>query len=379
MKTVIPLKANLLLVLPILLVAMVSTAYCGTEKIPAGALEKIVLSVKKEHPVPAVAAAVVNSRGIIQQFATGLKKLGETKKISPGDRFHIGSCTKSITALLAARLVKKGLIRWGSSIGDIYPQWKGQLKRGIHSITLKELLMHRAGIPPFLHQQDWNKLPTFEGSLVEQRKAFAFHVLSSIKMEPFGLFGYSNAGYNIAASLLEAVTGKTWETLVREEIFKPLGLNSAGFGHPAVKDPTQPWGHWQRWQGRTPTEPVQPGQYHLHPIDAPAGDVYMSVSDFAQYARFHLRGLLGKDQLWGSKAIKALHTPEGQYAYGWFVQEFGGHRCSIHWGSPATFFAGIVVCREKDLAAVVMANSGDPDTKTACRIIMEKIMSRFSK
>lgn len=338
-------------------------------------LDKELEHLQKKYSVPALAAAVVTSDGILEIAAHGVRKMGAPPTVTVNDAFHIGSVTKSMTALLAAKIVKEGKIGFDTKVTDLYPQLKTTINRRFKDVTLDDLLMHRAGIPPFTLRQHWEKVPKFDGTLKEQRKRFVFWLLSRSEGGRRGVFRYSNTGYDIAASLLEAVTGKPWESLIKEYVFTPLELRTAGFGNPAKDDRSKVWGHWQRWIGRTPTEPVDPDQHGLNPLDAPSGDVHMSIKDLAKYAQYHLAGLRGKAG-GNSALIRMLHTSNEDYSYGWFIRNNSGRKYSEHWGSPATFITGVVVCHGANLAIVVTANSSDNDSKKACRLLIEKALDK---
>ena len=65
-----------------------------------------------------------------------------------------------------------------------------------------------------------------------QREAIARKYLTMPPASKAGDFAYSNLGFIIAGAIAEARTGKSWEDLIREQIFAPLGIKSAGFGPP---------------------------------------------------------------------------------------------------------------------------------------------------
>src|SRR5204863_8029225 len=91
---------------------------------------------------------------------------------------------------------------------------------------------------------------------------------------------YSNAGFSIAGHMAEKVAGKSWEDLVRDKIFRPLGMTSAGFGAPG--SPTkndQPRGH------KADGSPVEPGPTADNPIAiGPAGTVHCSIEESSRFA-----------------------------------------------------------------------------------------------
>src|SRR5207248_3810584 len=97
-------------------------------------------------------------------------------------------------------------------------------------------------------------------------------------------FIYSNAGYSIAGHMAEKVTGKSWEDLMREKIFRPLGMTTAGFGAPGTRARNdQPRGH------KADGSAVEPGPGADNPVAiAPANAVHCSISDWAKFAAANL-------------------------------------------------------------------------------------------
>jgi CubicO group peptidase (beta-lactamase class C family) len=186
---------------------------------------------------------------------------------------------------------------------------------------------------------------------------------------------YSNTGYAVAAAMAEAATGESYESMLQTRLFQPLGVR-AGYGWPAKEDPCQPWGHW-RGRVRRRLIPQDPnGCYQLEAHLAPAGDVHLSVGDYARFLQLHLRGLHGRDGLLQAETVRQLHTPVGEYALGWGVWEQNGIKVSGHEGSAGSFYAAAVVVPECDVAVAVFANAGDEAAGDACREAATELLRR---
>ena len=68
-----------------------------------------------------------------------------TEAVTANDTFHIGSVTKSMTAIVAAMLVERGKISWTTTIGDSFSDLGDRLHPGYRPVTLEPLLAHRSG------------------------------------------------------------------------------------------------------------------------------------------------------------------------------------------------------------------------------------------
>jgi CubicO group peptidase (beta-lactamase class C family) len=197
---------------------------------------------------------------------------------------------------------------------------------------------------------------------------------------------YSNAGYVVAATMVERLTGSSWEALVQALVFEPFGLESAQLGWPATAEaPQQPWGHVGAPPDLEPHEPGTRFNFDLTTYLAPAGDVNCNITDLAEYAAAHLQGLRGVDGALTSASIRRLHTPpdideEGAgYASGWAITRTRSGKPE-HWhsGSGGSFYAVVSIYPDDDLAIAVLTNYGLP-AEAPLYQMMEAFYERRSK
>jgi CubicO group peptidase (beta-lactamase class C family) len=201
-----------------------------------------------------IAAAVLRGERIIAQGGAGVRKRGSAERITLDDRFHLGSCTKAMTATLVAMLVEEGKLNWTTTLGELFADTVKPLHPAWEKVTLRQVLAHRAGLP--LEPDGLNPVigllrelmrppRTLPGTLPQQRLEIARQALSRPPgIPPDTKFYYSNVGYVLAGAVLEQLTGRAWEELMCERLFQPLGISTGGFGAPATADKTdQAWGH----------------------------------------------------------------------------------------------------------------------------------------
>jgi CubicO group peptidase (beta-lactamase class C family) len=262
-----------------------------------------------------------------------------------------------MTATLIARLVENGEMGWDASM-TVRPQEPTRFDK---TITVHQLLCHTAGVPIF-GLPHWVAMGEYEGNIIEQRATFTYEQVGVIA----DAHEYSNAGYAMAASMAESVTGQSWETLIVERVFAPLGIE-CGFGWPAKDDPNQPWGHWPS-DFETLTGPIVPhspaDSFRVPPIIAPAGDVSMTMPDMLVFLRENLRGLQGRSDFLTHETFELLHRPVGvildvPYACGWMIltDAYEGLTLHLHTGSALTFFYEMVLIPERDFAVAVGTNA----------------------
>src|SRR5262245_13054975 len=245
-----------------------------------------------------VAAAVLRGERIIAQGAAGVRKRGTAERITLDDRFHLGSCTKAMTATLVAMLVEEGKLNWTTTLGELFADTVKPMHPAWEKVTMRQVLAHRAGLP--LEPDGLNPVigllrelmrppRALPGTLPQQRLEIARQALSRPpRIPPDTKYYYSNVGYVLAGAVLEQLTGRAWEELMRERLFQPLGISTGGFGAPDAADKTeQAWGH-SPIVGK-PLDPRSPAA-ELPLFYGPAGLAHMTVTDWAKFIALHLRG-----------------------------------------------------------------------------------------
>lgn len=305
--------------------------------------------------LPALVAAVIVDGELRAEGAAGVRKKGEKTAVTVDDKFHIGSCTKSMTATLAAALVEDGVIAWDTTVGEVLDDLP--MKESYREATLRQLLAHTAGFPTEVPTAIWLIARRLKGKLPAQRRAFAKMMLDQKpRYEPGEGWEYSNTGYAVAGVMLERVAGKSWEDLMQERLFEPLAMKSAGFREPASEGKVdQPWGH------HSSTKPEPPGRKADNPnAIAPAGLVHCSIEDLARYARLHAlkeTGIVLKK----ADSFEALHSVVAEkegYALGWIVVDRGWAKgkALTHGGSNGMWATVMWLAPERDFAVVVSSN-----------------------
>jgi len=334
------------------------------------------------YRIPGIIAALVSKDSTVKMGLAGVRRSDSNLKIEPDDIFCIGSCTKSMTAVVAASLIEKGLLLWETKPSEIFDEIEDKIDERYQNITLKDLLSHQAGIEPFYSDRlfDINSIyPFITGTDKEQRKIFTLLQLESGPVYDPGSYSYSNGGYVVAASMLEEISSQSWEQLIQGHLFNPLNMSSAFIGMPYQKNLSQPWRHYHR-DGNGEPVPLPISERNIPAIFNPAGTVSLNIKDFATYAMFHLKGLSGRDDLLKSETIKFLHEPQIEseedqaYALGWGIRWFGESKVSGHSGGDQSVFATIGIDHQNLTAGVVLCNMGDRQAESAVINVMLEIM-----
>lgn len=315
----------------------------------------------RKHQVPGIVAGIVDNGELTLAGSVGLRKVGASEAMTVNDKLHLGSNTKAMTATLIALLVERKKLSWDSTIGEIFPDLKPSPHADFRDVTLLQLLSHRAGLPT---NGPWWKLGN--GSQIEQREMLLKKVLTNPALHPpDSKTVYSNVGYVVAGHMAEKVTGQSWESLMEEDLFKPLQMTSAGFGIPSSKDQVdQPWGHQV-------TLGVQNSlQIDNDPALGPAGTVYCTIKDWSRFIAVHLEGARGTSQFLSPASFKVLQSPVAgsDFACGWIATErpWARGRVLTHTGSNTTWYSMVWIAPEINAAFLSVTNHGDERGRLAC-------------
>jgi CubicO group peptidase (beta-lactamase class C family) len=343
----------------------------------SGDMTKAIEAIRKKHELPALAVVVVKDGKICDRVAVGVRKWGDPTPVTTNDLFHIGSCTKSMTATLAAMLIDDGKLHWGTTIGEVFPELKGKMDERYEPVTVEQLLTHRGGLPAAPPAAAWQRAWKEQGTPVEQRHELIAAVLREPpEATPGTKMIYSNQGYTIVGGMMEKITGIPWETLITERLFKPLHMESAGFGPPGTIGATdQPWGHTRKFIVMT-----VPSQTDNPPAIGPAGRVHCSLDDLARFTIFQMqRGQ--SNGLLKPETLLRLHTPPagGDYACGWVVLKHGwaGGNALTHDGSNTMWYVVMWLAPEKDFSVVVGTNIGGDDARKACDEVADMMIQNW--
>ncbi len=320
-------------------------------------------SVIASHKLPAMAAVAIVEGRIGPVRVAGVLRRGSPEPVRPDDAFHLGSCTKAMTAALVGVLVDDGLLRWSSTLGELVPELAPPAWR---DTTIELLLAHMAGLtalePP---GQTLNTMHAMRGPLPEQRRRWMAARLAAPPDSTRGRYSYSNAGYVVLGHLCERVTGKAWEELLAQRVWQPLQMDGAGFG-----PPPRVWQHSASLAARSPS------QWHDNPrLMGPAGLAHMPLLAWARFVAVFAAP--ESQQLLSAETVQFLSTrraERGDYAGGWIVADRGwaGGQALTHSGSNTMNYCVAWVAPRRRKAVLVATNA--PNAAAACDAVCSAVL-----
>jgi len=268
-------------------------------------------------------AVLIAEKGkIIYQKAFGLANLEWGIPSQLECKFEIYSIAKQFTSMLIMQLVEEGKIRLEGRITDYLPFYR---KDTGDRITIHHLLTHSHGIP----QPDWEKIPPNHCYAIDE---FVKTFLSGdLDFEPGNEFsyGYSGRGYIICAAIIEKVTGKDYEKVLKEKILDPLNMKHTGLYNSRVllKSRADTYrNNRNTYYKRISRDPSQ---------NKGASCMYSTIGDLYLWDQ-----ALYRNKLLSNKYKELMFRPHipasGQYyGYGWRVTELsiGNTKKKIVWHS----------------------------------------------
>jgi CubicO group peptidase (beta-lactamase class C family) len=327
--------------------ALASTAHAAVD------VDSLLAAATANRTVPGIAVLVIRDGRIAEQAVRGVRASDAPDSATLADIWHLGSDAKPMTSTLIARLVERGVLAWNTPLSKLLPELATAMRAEYRSVTLVQLLSHTAGLPSEYAGESLDSLWADQRPLPAQRVTFARRTLQDPPVAPRGTFKYSNAGFIIAAAVAEHATRKSYEQLMRQEIFQPLGITTAQFG-PTHRG--QPLGH-ENGKPLTGYKADNPLVY------ASAGGIAMSMQDWAKFAIDQMAGEQGGGKLLKREMYAYLHTPVTGHvslSLGVAQEKYGvAGRLLQHSGSNGNWYAVIGIVPECRCGVLVAANAAE--------------------
>ena len=224
----------------------------------------------------------------------------------PDTKFRIGSVTKQFTAALILQLVEQGKIKLDATIPDYLPYYR---KDTGSRVTIHHLLNHTSGIPSYTGQPGFFR--DVSRNSFKPEEFVKKYSSGDLEFEPGSKFVYNNSAYFILGAIIETVTGKPYEQVVRENIFEPLGMKNSGYDNSGVLLEKRASGY-----SKSPAGYVNAAYLDMS-IPYAAGSLYSTVEDLYLWDQ----AMYG-DKIISAKSKELMFKPGlEKYGYGVFMDE----------------------------------------------------------
>ncbi|MDB5212168.1 MAG: penicillin-binding protein beta-lactamase class [Myxococcaceae bacterium] len=349
---------------------------------PALKIDDVIEPLRAASGVPGIAALVFRDGAVVAEGAAGVRKLGDPTPLTVDDTWFLGTTVETMTATLAALVVEDRKLSWASTIGATLPDVV--IHASYKDVTFEQLLAHRAGAPAVLPSAIDTAM-RMPGTAQARRDEAARSLLATApEVVPGSTVLHSNAGYLIAASMIERVTGAAWEDLLRTRVFDPLGMTKCRYeplGAAAGAGIVEPWGHVAK---NDVLEPVSPGSApEPPPAFGPAGRVRCPLRDWSKLAALHLAGALGQPTpIVSAASFLHLQTPVlATQALGWnaVARPWAGDMLALVEASQSPLFLALMwVAPARNVAFLVLLNESDGIAASAADKVVGELIARFA-
>ncbi len=291
-------------------------------------------------------ALVAHKGKILLHKAYGVRNAATKAPNDTGTRFPILSITKSFTSALILKLQEQGKLSVQDKLTTYFPDFPNGEK-----IKLHHLLTHSSGIFNYTQMIDEGDSAIVCHPVPRQRVLDLFWN-KPLEFAPGKQYTYNNSGYFLLGMVVEKVTGKPYEQVVREMIFQPLSMSQSGFDFINLPAQSRAFGY-----DTLTADYYSPYPHYDSTVMYSAGSIYSTTSDMYKWGR-----AVANQQLLSAKSWKQAFKPGlNRYGYGWMIDGYLGKRYVRHNGGYPGFMSEFVYYPGEDITIILFNNFGNYD------------------
>ena len=305
----------------------------------------------KGKEAPGIALLVAREGKILYKKGFGYADVNNKILITPDTKFRIGSVTKQFTAAAILKLQENNLL----SVNDKLSKFIPDFPRG-DEITIHHLLTHTSGIHSYTGKNDFISRVTktiSPDSLVNEIKRDAYDFNPGERMM------YNNSGYFLLGYIISKVSGKPYETYLKETFFQPLQMENTGVHYAGIKLKNEAKGY-----SRNNNKYDEAVNWDMSWAGA-AGAIYSTVDDLLKWneALYGSKVLSKKslDAALTPAVLKNAEVPSMQYGYGLIMGKYRGEEIISHGGGLHGFITQLAYYPKEKLTVVMFSNTAEPE------------------
>ncbi len=349
--------------------------------------DDVVRAIIEDWKVPGLALAIVVDRELVLCKGYGYRDTERKLDVTPHTLFPIASATKAFTTMSLALLADEGKLDWDIPVREYLPAFRLFDPVATERMTPRDLVTHRSGLPR--HDLVWYRSTATRADLFDRLRY----------LEPNAdirtVVQYNNLMFMTAGYLAGHLVGTSWEEVVQDRIFAPLGMAQSLFTGPAVAGVGDRAAPYKKNRETKLVEliPAYVVSQELEKDDplGPAGSICATAEDMARWLLLHLNGgAHGDVQIVSRAQLDQLHTPQvvfpssiGQfpetphnnYALGWFVEPYRGADVVHHGGNIDGFTSLVTFMPERGAGAVILMNmDGSPVREIIANNLYDRLL-----
>lgn len=344
-------------------------------------VDALATEARETWDLPGLAISIVQDDTLLWSQGYGVKELGKDDPVNADTLFSIASNSKAFTSAIVASLVEEGLLEWNEPVKTYLPEFELNDPFLSAEVTVEDLLTHRVGIASA--NALWIRTPFTRDEILQR-----LHLIPTINSLRNG-YHYNNNLYIVAGLVARAVTGQTWDELIQQRIFTPLGMENSctsirhlpRFEHTATPHADNPEGT------------VIPIPRYNADNCGPAGSILSCVNDMANWMRCLLaQGEFGGEPVLAESVIRQMQTPHTlipvsrsfremipdamfrAYGLGHRIHNSNGLKFVEHSGGLNGFRSYVLLVPEKNLGVCVLTNSYTNASEAVAKTIADTML-----
>jgi CubicO group peptidase (beta-lactamase class C family)/poly(3-hydroxybutyrate) depolymerase len=332
-------------------------------RIDAAHWQRRLTALAQRHRVPGAALGLLRLRpgaeDELAEVACGVLNADTGVAATTDSLFQIGSITKVWTATVIMQLAEAGLLDLDAPVADVLPELRLADPDVTKRVTMRHLLTHTSGID--------GDVFTDTGRGDDCVEKYVSLLADVAQNHPLGAtWSYCNSGFVLAGRVIEKLTGASWDSVMKDRLFTPLGLSRTVTLPEEALLHRAAVGHVSEGGG----EPARAPVWTLPRAVGPAGIISASVADVLAFARLHLTGGLAADgsRLLSETSAAAMtelqaelpekHTLGDSWGLGWIRFGWDGRRLIGHDGNTIGQSAFLRMLPDQGLAVALLTNGG---------------------
>jgi CubicO group peptidase (beta-lactamase class C family) len=364
--------------------ALFSTLACAQSN---PGYDPIVDAVVARYHLPGIAVGVIENGQVVYRATRGETVAGSGERVTPRTLFKIASNSKAMTTALLGRLVDQGKLAWDDPVTKYLPDFRMVDPWVTKNMRVADLLTHSSGLPEgggdlmlWPEPNDFSRADIIHG-LGYIKPGYSFR----------SQYQYDNLLYVVAGEVAAAAGDAPYETLMRREVFEPLGLSRCQVGawnRDQVGDVAQP--HYLKGGRNVPMD--RDGREVPAITSAAAGGIRCDLEDMLAWGRNWLVPTPAQLKWLSQEQRQVLQSPHMlipvsaqrrawdrshvmAYGYGWRMTDVDGQWVVWHTGTLGGMYSMLALLPDRKSGFVFMINGEAEDART---VLGEVLIKHFT-
>jgi CubicO group peptidase (beta-lactamase class C family) len=292
---------------------------------------------------------LVSKKGkVLFEKGFGYRDIEHKLPNTPHTIYQIGSMTKQFTAVVILKLEEQKKLTLQDKLNKYFPDYP----RG-NEITIEHLLTHTSGIYEYFRSPQYNNRDPKK--LLSKEERMSLFKDKPLDFSPGTKFSYCNSGYELLGLIIEQLTHKPYELVVREYLLNPLKMSHTGFDFRGLNNynKAKPYSLYSKKE----TSEAEPWD---STATFSAGGLYSTMQDLYLWHR----GLLN-NQIVATSSLEKAYTPFlNGYGYGFWIDSLYNKRVISHGGNVQGFTTQMIRIPEDDVCIILINNTYNHEIET---------------